>query len=68
MNRRNSKEEAAREKILKYHILNGSGDTDQFSLMAREVLPHAMSWIGRDDAGFWLMYHVTRDASSKVFV
>ena len=58
LNGNSNKAEVARQKILKYHFLAG-GDINiqEFVAMEMKVLPHAIAWIGRDDAGNSLLYN-----------
>lgn len=58
INMNNNKVEVARQKILKHHFSGENDNIHVFTTRLRiEVLPHAISWIGRDGLGFMLMYH-----------
>jgi len=50
LNEKENKKEVAREKILLSHFLDGQNDTD-FLDVELGVLPHVISWIGRDYSG-----------------
>ena len=57
MNANGNKAEVVRQKILQYHFLSGDDiNAEQFIDMEMAVLPHAISWIGRDDIGQPLLY------------
>ena len=57
MNANGNKAEVVRQKILQYHFLSGGDiNAEQFIDMEMAVLPHAISWIGRDDIGQPLLY------------
>ena len=57
LNGDSNKTEVARQKILKYHFLAGDDiNIQEFVAMEMKVLPHAIAWIGRDDAGNSLLY------------
>lgn len=56
LNRNEDKIEVTRQKIIKYHFLNGESNIDKFVNMELTELPHAISWIGRNDAGASLLY------------
>ena len=58
LNRNYSKAEVARQKILQYHFSNGESNVEEFVGMELEVLPCAMSWIGRENDGLALLYNV----------
>jgi len=64
INEYNSKEEAARQKILQYHFFHGHDNIHVFSDMEYKVLPRAIAWIGADDMGFLLLYQLVRDMPS----
>ena len=49
-----NKFEVARQKILKYHFSTGESNVEEFVGMELEVLPRAMSWIGRENDGLAL--------------
>jgi len=48
LNRNENKEEVAREKILRHHFEDGDAHMHEFLEMKAEVLPRAISWLGRD--------------------
>lgn len=50
----------SRQKILLHHFPPGTDNVSEFNGMAMNVLPRAIEWIGRDDRGFILMYHLVR--------
>ena len=56
MNQNEVKFEVARQKILQYYFLKGTGSVQEFIDMKLTVLPHIISWFGRDDKGFELLY------------
>jgi len=56
LNKSEDKIEVARQKIIKYHFLNGESNIDKFVNMELTELPQAISWVGRNDAGFSLLY------------
>ena len=65
LNRNTNKVEVTRQKILRYYFLDG-GDirTNEFVDMELNVLPHALSWIGRDMTGISLLYRVVQNIPS----
>lgn len=65
LNRNNTKREAARQKILQFHICKNNGaDLEAFVGMELNVLPVAMAWIGRDDVGRSAIYQLCRTLPS----
>ena len=65
LNRNTNKVEVTRQKILRYYFLDG-GDirTNEFVDMELNVLPHALTWIGRDLTGNSLLYRVIQNIPS----
>ena len=55
-----NKASVARKKILKYHFTDVDNCARVFGSMEVKVLPTAISWIGRDNLGFSLMYNFLR--------
>jgi len=66
-NRNNNKVEVAREKIIQQHFSKSVNNIQDFLEMELEVLPHAISWIGRDGTGFPLLYHLVQSMPSLLF-
>lgn len=60
MNANMNKSEVWRAKILKYHYCGSNSDIRPFAQMSESVLPIAIEWIGRDEAGFQLMYELVK--------
>ena len=52
------KAEVARQKILKYHFHNREKNAEEFVGMELEVLPRAISWVGRKVDGLALLYNL----------
>ena len=59
LNKGKNKSEVARQKIVQYHFTN-DGKIEDFVDMDVYVMPHAISWIGRDRALHSLLYNVVR--------
>ena len=59
LNKCKNKSEVARQKIVQYHFTN-DGKIEDFVDMDVCVMPHAISWIGRDRALHSLLYNVVR--------
>lgn len=70
LNESDSKKEVAREKILRYHFNNGSDiDTmNEFVDMELSVLPHVISWVGRNNVGQTLMYQLLQSLPSLITI
>ena len=65
LNRNHTKAEAAREKILRYHMLSDDGvNVDAFVGMELGTLPHAVAWAGRDSAGFPVLFGLVQSLPS----
>ena len=61
MNENENKASVARQKILKHHFTESNHhDDDFFTQMQEAILPHAISWIGRDSLGYSLMLNFVR--------
>jgi hypothetical protein len=60
MNRNPNKVEVARQKILMHHFSSSGSDVDVFASMSKNVLPHAIEWIGRDKQCYSLMFDFAR--------
>jgi hypothetical protein len=60
LNTRYDKSSVWRTKILKYNSSRSGSDFRPFAEMSETVLPIAIEWIGRDHAGFQLMYEVVK--------
>ena len=56
LNEFSDKGDVARRKIILYYFENGHTNIDEFLSMNTSVLPHAMSWMCRDDAGLTLLF------------
>lgn len=56
-----SKVEVIRQKILRYHFMSGQDNIRDLVDLDMAVLPHAMSWIGRDRSGYGLLYQLVRN-------
>jgi len=55
MNQNENKASVARQKILMHHFTGHDEDINVFTQMPETILPHAISWIGRDSLGYSLM-------------
>lgn len=64
LNESDSKKEVAREKILRYHFNNGRDTMNEFVDMELSVLPHVISWVGRNNVGQTLMYQLLQSLPS----
>jgi hypothetical protein len=60
MNRNPNKVKVARTKILMHHFSSGDSDVNVFASMPKNVLPHAIEWIGRDKQCYLLMFDFAR--------
>ena len=56
INKENSNSQAARIKIIKTHFSGSKINTQAFTSMEFEVLPAAISWMGRDDKSSEIMF------------
>ena len=56
LNRNDNKAEVSRQKIISYHFSHGNNNMELFLDMELNVLPHAISWMGRNDVGRSLLY------------
>ena len=63
-NKYGSKKEVARRKILRYYFKDGEMNVPEFVNMKWKVMPHAISWIGRDNTGHNLLYQLLRSQPS----
>ena len=68
MNQNDDKFEVARQKILRYHFLNGNASIQEFVGMELTVCPHIISWLGRDERGFSLLYQYLQRAECAIVV
>jgi hypothetical protein len=59
LNRENAKTEASRRKILNVHF-SGEFNMQPFINMDLKVLPHAISWMARNEHGSSLLYQFVR--------
>lgn len=66
LNQNSNKFEVARQKILQYHFSNENMNIQVFVDMDLKVLPLAIAWICRDDAGRSLLYQLFRSMPSLV--
>ncbi|KAL9185703.1 hypothetical protein ACHAXT_003480 [Thalassiosira profunda] len=65
LNRDHTKAEAARQKILRYHMQSDDGvNVDAFVRMELGTLPHAIAWAGRDSAGFPVLFGLVQSLPS----
>ena len=64
LNKNDDKFDVARQKIIRYHFLNGEDNMQEFVSMELEVLPHAIGWTGRDDTGHSILYQLVRSMPS----
>ena len=64
MNENDNKSEVVRQKIIKYHFLNGDLNMEELVDMEMNVLPKVMSWVGRDGHGFTLFYKLLQNTPS----
>jgi hypothetical protein len=60
MNTGRNKASVVREKIIKYHFNDVENCAQVFGSMEMKLLPTALSWIGRDNHGYSLMYNFSR--------
>jgi len=60
LNKNENKAEVARQKIIRYHFLNGDSNIDKFVNMELNELPQVISWTGRNDVGLSLLYKLCR--------
>jgi len=61
INRRGTKAQAAREKIIWYHMLKDDVvNVEAFLDMEQKELPSAISWLGRDDIGLSVLYKLCK--------
>ena len=65
MNQNKDKAAVTREKLLRYHFQKDRRNRlQEFLDMEMCMLPHAISWIGRDDIGATLQYQLLRSLPS----
>lgn len=50
----------SQEKILRYHFQNGKRNMREIAGMDTSVIPHAISWAGRNDSGRTILYELLR--------
>ena len=61
INRRGNKAQAAREKIIRYHMLKDNVvNIESFLDMELNELPSAISWIGRDELGLSVLFKLCK--------
>jgi len=60
MNNNKNQSEVLRKKLLMYHFSDNGNAGHAFCPMETTVLPNAIEWIGRDEAGFQLMYELVK--------
>ena len=64
LNQNGNKFDVARQKIIRHYFANGDQNTDAFIEMELEMIPRAISWMCRDDAGLSLLYQLVRSMPS----
>jgi len=62
LNRESTEMEAARRKILKVHF-GGDFNMQPFNDMDLKALPHAITWMARDEHGSSLLYQFVRNTT-----
>ena len=60
LNKNEDKAEVVRQKIIKYHFLDGESNIDKFVSMELTELPQAISWVGRNNTGASLLYKLCK--------
>lgn len=60
LNKNEDKVEVVRQKIIRYHFLDGESNVDKFVNMELNELPHVISWTGRNDIGLSLLFKLCR--------
>ena len=61
MNENTNKVEVVRQKIIQYHFMDGEDNTETLVGMELEMMPSVIAWIGRDNIGFSLLYHLAKN-------
>ena len=61
MNENTNKVEVVRQKIIQYHFMDGKDNTETLVGMELEMMPSVIAWIGRDNIGLSLLYHLTKN-------
>ena len=64
LNENEDKAEVVRQKILRYHFMNGTSNVEEFVDMELVELPQVISWIGRNDTGHSLLYKLCQHMPS----
>lgn len=64
LNENENKAEVVRQKIIRYHFCNGSNNIEEFVDMDLVIMPHAISWIGKNEAGLSLLYKLCQSMPS----
>ena len=64
LNQNDNKAEVVRQKIIQYHFCHGSSNMKKLVSMDREILPQAISWIGRNEAGLSLFFRLCQSIPS----
>ena len=64
MNQNDNKAEVIRQKIIQYHFCHGFSNMEKFVGMDWEVLPQAISWIGRNETGLSLFFNLCQSIPS----
>ena len=64
LNEDENKAEVIRQKIINYHFSNGNKNIEEFVVMELNILPHAVSWIGRNNIGHSLLYRLVNSMPS----
>lgn len=60
MNRNENKVEVARRKILRYHFSDGERNMEELVGVNANVLPQAMTWMGRDHHGLSVLFQFAK--------
>lgn len=60
LNEDENKAGVAREKIMLYHFQRGKSNIEELAEMDPALMPHAISWVARDDSGIQLMYNLLK--------
>ena len=59
-----NKAEVARRKIISFHFSDGEDNIQDLHDFQLTMMPHALAWMGRDDADLSLMYRFVQSAPS----
>ena len=64
LNENENKSEVARQKIIRYHFVNGEKNMQTFQGIDLALLPHATAWVGRNVSGLSLLHQLTQSLPS----